>query len=496
VDGGAQFWDVSSGARRGQTLWHHGRIKSVAFSPDGALAATGGLVEDPDPETRDRAAGEAQLWKVATARPLGSALFHPAPVWSVAFGPGGSTLLTGCEDGGARLFLTATGAPVGSPLKHEGTVRAVTFSPDGKCALTASAGGYGYAAARLWDLPPESAFAKSIVHKGEILALSLSPDGQALLAGSRDRTGRLWDLTTGTLIDPPLAHEGAVVATAFSPDGRTLLTGSEDGVARLWDRATLRPQGPVMRTDWVCSAAISPDGRSVVLGGHNGSASMWEAATGKALGDLKPNLGPVWCVAFSPDGQKIISASAGGIVLWDWRTRLVLHEWRTPLDSTTAVFYPDGKKVLLVTGGFAQVWDLDKEQFNEPPPFHPEGGMVFGTFSPDGRSILIAGANQVPRLWDVATGRTLGPALGRDRTYSIAFCPNGRKLATGSLDGVISIWDLPQPLEDSVEQVRLRIELLLGMELDSKQLIHELSPDALQERRQHLEELGAGAGRR
>ena len=145
------------------------------------------------------------------------------------------------------------------------------------------------------------------------------------------------------------------------------------------------------------------------------------------------------------------------------------------------VFYPDGTRLLLVSGGFGQVWDIATGKLLGPPRFHTEGGIKGVAFSPDCRSILIAGTDKVARLWDINTGKLLGPPVGKAEVNSVAFSPNGQLLAAGSLDGRIALWQAPRPLGGSTERIRLWIEVQTGMELDAREVIQELSTDTLQE---------------
>jgi WD40 repeat protein len=122
--------------------------------------------------------------------------------------------------------------------------------------------------------------------------------------------------------------------------------------------------------------------------------------------------------------------------------------------------------------------------------FHPEGGIDRLAFSPDGRSVLICDTSGVTRLWDVATGRTLGPAACSDGRPPVAFSPDGKLMAVGDEEGRLALWETPAPAEGTPERVRLTAELLTGLELAPGPSTRELGPEELQERRRRLETLG------
>ena len=216
-------------------------------------------------------------------------------------------------------------------------------------------------------------------------------------------------------------------------------------------------------------------------------AHLWDATNCQPLVAPLPHLFGVWSVAISPDGKKLLTADGTGAQLWDRATHRVEKKFS---GSNKGVFYPDGTRLLLVSGGFGQVWDIATGKLLGPPRFHTEGGIKGLAFSPDSRGILIVGSDKAARLWDVTTGKLLGPPVGQVEVYSVAISPNGHLLAAGSLDGRSAVWQAPRPLPGSVERIRLWIEVLTGMELDSREVIQELSPAALRERRQRLEALG------
>ena len=74
---------------------------------------------------------------------------HEAEVYSVALSPDGLTALTGGEGNAARFWDVATGKPLGPALVHQGFVDAIAFSPNGRKALTGGEDGV----AHFWETP-------------------------------------------------------------------------------------------------------------------------------------------------------------------------------------------------------------------------------------------------------------------------------------------------------------------------------------------------------
>jgi WD40 repeat protein len=202
-------------------------------------------------------------------------------------------------------------------------------------------------------------------------------------------------------------HTEVVTTVAFSPDDRLLASGSTDRTVKLWDVTTGKMVGSLAgHTASVTAVAFSPDGKLLASAGADGVVQLWDTISGQELRSLEGHRGPVSGVVFSPDGRRLASASEDKSVrVWDvgtGRTALVFTEHRSPVRG------------------------ID--------------------FSPDGRTIASVDQRKGTLLWDAGTG-TVASSLGGP-AISVAFSPNGRRLATGegAVEGVskpqVRVWDL------------------------------------------------------
>jgi len=394
----------------------------------------------------------------------------------VAFSPDGKTLATSTfKDRTIRLWDVAAGKEIRTcPASIEdvpsvghsgGLARTLVFAPDGKTLVSASPGEYGRLC--FWDVATGKEIRDAAGHDDEVWSVAFSPDGKTIATGGGHYTNgpgeclvHLWDSTTRRVVHTCQGCEGVVRTVVFSPDSKTLATGSGDNSIRLWDVGTGKvirqwhqPEkwGPRPRSPYqVPCLAFSPQGDKLVSGSEDGTIYLWEPTTGKLERALGGHKNWVFAVAFSPDGKTLASGSWDrSIRLWDIRTGKEVHLIQAPAAADIVVnaeasltFSPDGN--LLAWGGFGRtiVWDLEaaKQALSLPAPGHAV------VFSPDGR--LLASATWHPkdstvRLWETATGKEIRTFNGHtDSVRSLAFSPDGRTLVSGSKDTTALIWDV------------------------------------------------------
>ena len=95
---------------------------------------------------------------------------------------------------------------------------------------------------------------------------------------------------------------------------------------------------------------------------------------------------------------------------------------------------------------------------------------------------LDIGSDGIARLWDLATGKPIGPPVLSHGATAVAASPDGRLLAAGGAYGRVVLKEMPRPFEGDPAHVRAHVEGVTGLELDDRGGVRELSPEEIRRR--------------
>jgi WD40 repeat protein len=242
--------------------------------------------------------------------------------------------------------------------------------------------------------------------------------------------------------DPELAILIAAKAvTATWPLGHAALPEAEQQLHNAIFVSLVRLltlSGPVYSVAW------SPDGKRLATGSEDKTAKVWDAATGKELLTLSGHSAPVNSIAWSPDGKRLATGSDDKTAkVWDAATCKELLTLSGHRGKVLSVGWsPDDKR--LATASYdatAKVWDVATGK--ELLTLSGHSGMVLSVaWSPDGKRLATASYDKTAKVWDAATGKELLTLSGhRDIVLRAAWSPNGKRLATGNADTTAKVWD-------------------------------------------------------
>ncbi|KAF4780019.1 periodic tryptophan protein 2 [Colletotrichum scovillei] len=171
----------------------------------------------------------------------------------------------------------------------------------------------------VWEWQSESYILKQQGHFDSMNNLVYSPDGQRIVTIADDGKIKVWDTESGFCIVTFTEHTSGVTACEFSKKGNVLFTSSLDGSVRAWDLIryrNFRTFTAPTRLSWSCMA-VDPSGEVVAAGSLDSfDIHIWSVQTGQLLDQLTGHEGPVSALAFTPNGNSLISGS------WDRTARI------------------------------------------------------------------------------------------------------------------------------------------------------------------------------
>jgi WD40 repeat protein len=442
-DGIIQVWDLQGNPTRQPFRGHQGGVYSVAFSPDNERIVSGG--ED----------GIVYVWDLQ-----GNSVAlqgHESRVSCVAFSPKEEIILSGSWDNTLRLWdfkgnLLTEPFRENQAQKDNDAVCAAAFSPDGQMVVS----GHSDKMLRLWDLQGSLIAQPFQGHEADdfkdaVSSVAFNPDGQQIVSGGVDRTIRLWDLQGNPKGQPFRGHQDSVSSVTFSHDGKTIISGSAsaDGTVRIWDLEGNPIGQPLRGHEGVRSVVLSPDGKHMVSGGLDGTVRIWDLTAISIGKPFEGHTDGVCAVAFSRNGQKIVSGSwhwDGTLRLWDLQGQLIgepFHGHEHEHRVSSVAFSPDSE--MIVSGSSdktIRLWNLQGMPIGEPFRGH-EQEVNSVAVSPDGETIASGSKDATVRLWNLQGESISEPFRGHEQgVNSIAFSPDGTILVSGSDDGTIRLWNL------------------------------------------------------
>ncbi|RPD70200.1 WD40 repeat-like protein [Lentinus tigrinus ALCF2SS1-7] len=326
---------------------------------------------------------------------------------------------------------------------HEGSVTALTYSADGSLVASASEDTYVI----IWDVKGINGPKRLEGHQDTVYALTFSRDNRVLASGSLDEHIILWDVARGEQLQD-LRPETAIHSLAYTPDGSKLIAGASDGKLYVWNSETYELEKTLEKNMAVVTFIVfSQDGRRMATGGTESVFYIWETAqlgvpNVQPLSVLDGHHGMVCAAAFSPDGDRIVTASDDGSSrIWKAETGealVILHEHTGPVWSVA--FSPDGKRV---ASGSSDSTVKVCDSFSGERLLSLDGhdSMINAVeFSPDGQWIASAASDNTLRLWNANDGVcTTTFNEHNDNVTSAMFSPDGTVLASGSHDGMVRI---------------------------------------------------------
>ena len=249
---------------------------------------------------------------------------------------------------------------------------------------------------------------------------------------------------------------------AFSVLLSTRALGVDDTIQAESALRRAAPALPLLRTlapgGTLTTAAYSPDGQRVVTASAGGQATVYDVASGRRIAVLaEPQAGGLGsqnfslagngltAASFSADGHLVLTASRDTTArVWNASTGRQLAVLPDNQVLSDAQFNHDASEIVTADdNGVAAIWQPGSS--HPVRSLHEPGGAALASavFSPDARHVLTAASDGTARIWSLATGKPLRvmTAPGGQPLNAASFSADGQRVVTASVDGTARVWD-------------------------------------------------------
>ena len=476
---------------REEALWHLSPVQRIAVASDGntfTIAAA----------TSSESSGRITVWDVEAVRAMsvkrrGVFTGHRRPISAITFRDDQTLIASGDVDGELLIWNPRQ---LRDTNYERAVKQAVESLKDGK-SIADKQRTRQPKAIRLVD--PEAANNRSFVstvglptpalsesynaHRDTIQALDFDDSGRRLISGSDDFTLKSWNVADGKLREMYRGHGAWVTSAAFAQsDPNRILSASADGTVLTWNAKTyvsdsvttqIQNRSKAASNDFrltkaahsftISSAAFSPDGQRIVTASIDHTAKIlsinpdtlaFENEVDLQDGTLREGTSFV-AMSMQTDnlGETLFIGSADATVrIWDVKRGVQRGEAKgTGLNGAIAVSQ-SGK--LLLTGSSspdtkAILWRVDPKRVSKPKEAVRMAGhdqaVTSLAISPDESTLFTIDSIGFGIVWDAKTGKPLGPPIENVRGYRASmaeFSPSGNEIWIGSDDGQLTEIDL------------------------------------------------------
>lgn len=298
--------------------------------------------------------------------------------------------------------------------------------PDAAWAIADEAFGRGPASAALHASDDEGRWVEGV------------PDRDAIVTAGYDGRVAWWDRgATEPRVLTTLKGRAHVVRP--SPDGALVAIGGDAGVLQILDARGTMVASPAGLPGDVGQLAWSPDGKRLAAGDDQGGMWLW---TRDARDDGQRLDGPraeIESITWSPDGRALVAGSDDGTVWW-WDPAIAKGALVATLASEGSAVWTDGTHIqVLESEGVLHGWRLDNGALHAEPSVNAKVPAKTGVFSPDGSTLVIAGADGRVAVVRAGAVDIIGAHAAQVR--SVAIARGGDLIATGSDDATLRVWD-------------------------------------------------------
>ena len=248
----------------------------------------------------------------------------PAVVSSMAMSPNGEVLaVAGYHE--VLLHKSDGSELIGRLVGESPKVESLAFSGDGKLLAISAGAPAVFGEVQIWDVAGKKQLLAKRIALDSAYGISFSPDNTRIACGGADKSVRILNVSDGKELVKFDNHSDWVFRTTFTLDGKRLLSGSRDSAMKLINVENGQFIDDINKLlEPVLCFSRHPKEDQIAYGGELGNARIYKISDnqGRTAANNDKNLvkeferqpGPVYSIAFSPDGGQVAIGGTGSEV--------------------------------------------------------------------------------------------------------------------------------------------------------------------------------------
>jgi WD40 repeat protein len=403
---------------------HRGFVSSLAWRVDGKYLLTSSYDNT------------AKIWQAGTGQLVRTVTVGDVDLNIAVFSPDGKSFATGGDDKLVRVYDSESGKLVRALKGHEEIVEALAYAPNGKWLASGDDNG----GLRIWKQSGELVKALKSGHT-LVRQLGFSPDS-ASLASIGDNSVRLWNATKWSAKVITAKDDREVYSFSWAANGKRIVIAASDYVVRLIDLEHNNAFGLIGKHADGVNSVIWLDAKTIVSGGVDGLVRGWDVASKKQSFSFSGTPSRLKSAVYSSDSKMFATvANETDVLVWNAADNSLMQTLKSdfPAWQTNIAFHPNGKS--LISGddyGHVKLWDLTsgslKNDFN-----NNDEAISSLAFSPDGKKIAFSGSSGKISIFDALTFKTLTTfnSLEDENLTGLNWTPDATNLVITGSEGSI-----------------------------------------------------------
>ncbi|XP_039429837.1 cilia- and flagella-associated protein 52 [Culex pipiens pallens] len=288
-------------------------------------------------------------------------------------------------------------------------------------------------------------------HTNTVYDIAFPYNFSLVFATASHESIRIWSTSRMQELLRIVVPNFASSSIVFSRDGKSIISAWNDGVIRAFTPLTgkLIYAIPNAHNKGCSSLDVTSNGKILVSGGVEGQVRVWkiEPYVQSMIGVLKEHYGPIESVHINCFDTEVVSASRdGSCVIWDLIRLTRKHVIFAHTQFIAAQYWTNGVQIL--TAGSDKLigyWEAFDGSLVREVEGSKSGPINAIDMNMTGEYFVSAGTDQIVRLWDYQLGTEVAVGIGHATSITSArYSPNGKFLVTGSSDGGVFVWTVPE----------------------------------------------------